>query len=91
MELKKRISTFCLKGISLVIALSLYSFGSVAKESVDRSISSMSPAEADKRIKNLKKSLSSAKSGKRGQIIKQIAEIENKVLEKSLSSSSSRR
>lgn len=90
--MKDKKLTILTKGLSLVMALSFYS---VSAGAVDRDISSLpslpSLSEANQRIKSLKKSLSTAKGEKRGEIIKKITEIENKVLEKYLSSSASRR
>lgn len=87
----RRIKKALLQISSVALALSMCSLVAYGVDQADRSISSLSSAEASQRIEALKKSLSSAKGDKRGKIIKKIAEIENKVLEGRMKSSASRR
>ncbi|MGH1467909.1 MAG: hypothetical protein ACRBBP_03385 [Bdellovibrionales bacterium] len=90
MGIKKNLSLTIVKTLSVLMLFSSVSLNAYSGE-VSRNISSLSNAEADKRIKELKKSLAVAKGEKRGKIIKKIAEIENKVLERRLNSSADRR
>lgn len=90
MSFRKYLSFIVTKVLSVAMLFSFVSFNAHAGDS-SRDISSLSSAEADKRIEELKKSLAVTKGDKRGKIIKKIAEIENKVLEKRLNSSASRR
>ncbi len=90
MSIKKYLSFIIVRTLSVTMLFSFVSFDAYSSEA-SRSISSLSSSEATKRIEELKKSLAVAKGEKRGKIIKKIAEIENKVLEKRLNSSASRR
>ncbi len=79
------------KAVRLFLSTVFLCGSAVFAADVERSISSMTPAQAEKQIKELKSSLSSAKTDRRGRIIKRIAELENKALEQRIKSSDNRR
>ncbi len=82
MSIKKHGFLFFLKILSIVIFFVInLSFAQANKDIV-----SLSFTEARQSIAELKKSLAAAKGDKRGKIIKKIAELENKILEKDLGS-----
>lgn len=84
---KKTFKITILKRTAKVLAVcSLFSSFAFA----ERDIASLSVTEASQRIEDLKKSLEVTKGDKRGKIVKKIAELENKVLEKTLRSAGQR-
>ena len=84
---KKTLKTTILgRALKLLAVCSLFSSFAFA----ERDIASLSVTEASQKIEDLKKSLEVTKGDKRGRIVKKIAELENKVLEKTLRSAGQR-
>ncbi len=81
-EMSSTNKTFLIGFLTALLLISSYSFG-------ERDVASMSISEASERIEELKKDLERVKGQKRSKIVKKIAELENKVLEKTLRAASS--
>jgi hypothetical protein len=80
MEKKTMKTTILKRALKLLAVFSLFSTTAYA----ERDIASLSVSQASQKIEDLKRSLETTKGDKRGKIVKKIAELENKVLEKTL-------
>jgi hypothetical protein len=70
------------KHMALQIMVLLFACSSYGSGSMDRSIDSLTSEQAAEKIESLKKDLAHASGSKRTKIMKKIAEIENRILEK---------